>query len=158
MNRPTGHESQFSLSQSPWIPDPSTCSSIRQMLGAGPLGTASNHQEHADQRSCSTFHEPICSPCSLDSVGLGALQLLPLFTYDPPFASIFMFFACKCQTFILPSNQRGEGGVGLDEWWQRVWMPGSHFRWKVEWWVIAHAVIIPLSTCPLLALSLIRSQ
>ncbi len=111
--------------------DPSTCSSTRQMLGAGPLGMASNHQEHADQRSCSTFHEPICSPCSLDSVGLGALQLLPLFTYDPPFASIFMFFACKCQTFILPSNQRGEGGVGLGEWWLRVWMPGSDFRWKV---------------------------
>lgn len=56
--------------------------------------------------------------------------------------------------FLLPSNQWGEGGVGRGEWWQWVWMPGSHFRWKVEWWVIAHAVIIPLSTCPLLALSL----
>lgn len=109
------------------------------------------------ERACSTFKKAICSSCSLDSVGLGSLQLLPLFTYDPPFAFIFKFFACKCQMFLLPSNQRGEGGAGHGEWLQRVWMPGSHFCRKMEWWVIAYAVIIPLSTCPLLALSLTLS-
>jgi len=58
-----------------------------------------------------------------------------LFTYKPPFAASFMFFACKCQMFILPSNQREEGGVGSGEGWQRACKLGSHFPRKVEWWV-----------------------
>lgn len=50
------------------------------------------------------------------------------------------------------SERRRRGGP----WWMMTVSldAGVTFSWKVEWWVIAHAVIIPLSTCPLLALSL----
>lgn len=60
-----GHKFQFSFSQSPWIPNSTTCSSVRQMLEARPLGSTSRHQEHADERALIAFQEPLGSAHSV---------------------------------------------------------------------------------------------
>lgn len=111
----TEHESWFSFSQSPWIPDPSTCSSLRQMLGAGPGGTASSHQEHADQRPCTAIEELICSLRSLDSVGFSALQLLfsPTTLHLLP-ASCFLHANVRCFS-CLQIREKKEGWAVLND-------------------------------------------